>query len=265
MIACSQFFDELNPYASSSSQAGSSAPQSGYYEHAQDDQNQQESHHQLSGSHEYEYDYGYGVHGLPGQEGNPYYPGSGLETSPAYGIAHLHGHPHHQRPVSFPLTLYCDVGKMARHRHHHGSLSGRYADASRPYPSIQLQYHLYQPSLPHVSNVSNIPHHQLIAQQFFMSPSLREDLQRRHEALSQMPTHRILPADGTGELGAYWGLIPLDKKLPSESGQRGHAGVFGYRTWTYRCTSENDGRAYVLKRIEGECMTTCTAALASSA
>jgi PAB-dependent poly(A)-specific ribonuclease subunit 3 len=118
--------------------------------------------------------------------------------------------------------------------------------------SSQLQYHLYQPALPHVSGQSSHPA-QVIQQTFFMSPSLREDLQRRQEATAQLPTHKLL-ADTSGDLGQYWGLIPLDKKIPDHhqhSNNKQQTGVFGYRTWTYKCTSELDGKAYVLKRIEG--------------
>lgn len=107
----------------------------------------------------------------------------------------------------------------------------------------QLQYHLYQPALPHVSAAESNPIH-LVQQTFFMSPSLREDLQRRMEATAQLPTHK-LQADG--DLSQYWGLIPLDKQLPDQN----RHGVFGYRAWTYKATSEVDGKAYMLKRIEG--------------
>jgi PAB-dependent poly(A)-specific ribonuclease subunit 3 len=46
----------------------------------------------------------------------------------------------------------------------------------------QLQYHLYAPPLPHTSSLSR---HQLAVNAFFLSPTLREDLQRRAEAIAQ--------------------------------------------------------------------------------
>ena len=64
------------------------------------------------------------------------------------------------------------------------------------------------------------------------------------EASTQLPTHK-LQADG--DLGQYWGLIPLDKRMPEQS----RLGVFGYRSWAYKVTNEMDGKSYALRRIEG--------------
>lgn len=95
-----------------------------------------------------------------------------------------------------------------------------------------------------------------------MSPTLREDLQRRMEATAQLPTHKIA-ADG--ELGDYWGLLPLDKRMPDQLPQQGlrldqhgraipgsgGSGVFGYRSWVYKATNAEDAKVYAIRRIEG--------------
>lgn len=113
----------------------------------------------------------------------------------------------------------------------------------------------------------------MVAQNFFMSPTLREDLQRRMEATAQLPTHK-LAADG--ELGQYWGLIPLDKRMPDQVPQQGLrldqqgraipgsgvSGAFRYRSWIYKCTSAEDGNHYALRRIEGQRLRMCGAAAA---
>lgn len=109
-----------------------------------------------------------------------------------------------------------------------------------------------------------------IIQHFFMSPSLRTDLLTRQAVLSTSlpgPGQRLpfdnpdLPAHER-PLGAYWGFIPLDKKYPPEptrmdaSGQRVlggsiSAGIYGTRTWCWRCTDEESARQYAARRVEG--------------
>lgn len=88
---------------------------------------------------------------------------------------------------------------------------------------------------------------------FFMSPTLREDLQRRLETTASMPSVKVVE-----ELGTYWGLLPLDKRIPDPpkydaQGRLipGTAGIYGYRTWVYKATNEADGKVYALRRIEG--------------
>jgi len=115
-------------------------------------------------------------------------------------------------------------------------------------PTAQLQYHLYQPPVP---SLSSHPSH-LINASFFFSPTLREELQRRQGFSAQMPTHKLA---AEGEIMPYWGILPLDRKLPGSGGPNDRAGrdtgVYGYRSWAYKVTSENDGKHYALRRIEG--------------
>ncbi|KXS11673.1 hypothetical protein M427DRAFT_102239, partial [Gonapodya prolifera JEL478] len=101
-----------------------------------------------------------------------------------------------------------------------------------------LQYHLYSPPLPHVSNLH--PHQRMI-QSFFMSDRLREELQKRNEAV-----HHSLDESGylPLELYNYHSVYPLEqpKMIP---------GSFGYMTSVYRVTGSVDGKPYVLRRVEG--------------
>ena len=80
-----------------------------------------------------------------------------------------------------------------------------------------------------------------------MSPSLREELQRRNEALWQ----GLGPGEGA-EVSGFWGLYPLDTP-PTAVGKDGGpatANLFGHRSWVYKAGSEVDGRCYVLRRLE---------------
>ena len=92
----------------------------------------------------------------------------------------------------------------------------------------QLNYHLYSippPSLP---------------SSYFISPTLRTDLQQRSETLRTAPAPGInLPE----ELQGYHTLVPLE----STTGERRKFGSW-YST-VYRATGKDD-RGYVLRRIE---------------
>ncbi|TPX72081.1 hypothetical protein CcCBS67573_g05911 [Chytriomyces confervae] len=109
--------------------------------------------------------------------------------------------------------------------------------------SIKLQYHLYNPPLPHVSNMG--PQQKPI-HYFFMDENLRETLQRRSEAAQQLldpnaPEAANLPS----EVHVYHSLSPIDDK-PER-----HSKVFGFPTCIYKAISALDGKPYVLRRIEG--------------
>lgn len=136
-----------------------------------------------------------------------------------------------------------------------------------------LQYHLYAPPLPHVSNLH--PHH-LTANAFFLSPNQREELQRKQEAM-----HASVPPPELGgphlpeELHVYHSLVPLEHPGPSAPSSMGmppslidprmgapgasgatgasgdHSKVFGYRSHSYKATCTLDGKRYVLRRLEG--------------
>lgn len=53
------------------------------------------------------------------------------------------------------------------------------------------------------------------------------------------------------EVGGYTGLMLLDKGQPT-AGEAGSGGWAGYRSWVYKAWKESDGKAYCLRRIEGE-------------
>ncbi|KAJ3258890.1 PAB-dependent poly(A)-specific ribonuclease subunit 3 [Chytriomyces hyalinus] len=110
-------------------------------------------------------------------------------------------------------------------------------------PLLPLQYHLYNPPLPHVSNMG--PQQKPI-HYFFMDENLRETLQRRSEAAQQLldpnaPEAANLPS----EVHVYHSLSPIDDK-PER-----HSKVFGFPTCIYKAISALDGKPYVLRRIEG--------------
>jgi PAB-dependent poly(A)-specific ribonuclease subunit 3 len=139
-----------------------------------------------------------------------------------------------------------------------------------------MQYHLYSPSMPHVSNLH--PQH-LSANAFFMSAEEREELQRKNEAL-----HAGIPPPELGgpklpeELHVYHSLVPLepcplpgmpgnsivpqliDPQLvpPTAPGTVNHltgacgepSRVFGYRCHVYKAQCTLDGKYYVLRRLE---------------
>lgn len=148
-----------------------------------------------------------------------------------------------------------------------------YYSAGAPVKSRQaLQYHLYAPPLPHVSNLH--PHH-LTANAFFLSPNQREGLQRKQEAM-----HAFVPPPELGgphvpeELHVYHSLVPLEHPGPSAPSSMGlppglidprmgapgasgatgasgdHSKVFGYRSHSYKATCTLDGKRYVLRRLE---------------
>lgn len=114
---------------------------------------------------------------------------------------------------------------------------------------LQLDYHLYTSPLPHVGS-SQSP-----IRSFFLSSSLREDLQKRSAALYETSP---VPIPGLPEsLHVYHSLHPLE---PGTVGTTGPGGattvekskrVFGLATEVYKAMSEVDGNAYVLRRVEG--------------
>lgn len=101
-----------------------------------------------------------------------------------------------------------------------------------------LQYHLYAPSS--ASN-DTLASHQRRPEDFFISNSLREELQRKNEA-----TLQTLPGSNLPEfVHVYHSLVPIDTNLEKSTQ------AFGYPTWAYKACSNKDGRFYCLRRIEG--------------
>lgn len=95
-----------------------------------------------------------------------------------------------------------------------------------------LQYHLQAPPLPHTSNLH--PHH-LAQAAYFLSPSLKEDLFRRNEAINA-PCPSIQELGGTqtrppqpSEIHVYKDLVPLepDSSGPLPYGSRGNPVTIG--------------------------------------
>ncbi|KAF4421145.1 PAN2-PAN3 deadenylation complex subunit PAN3 [Colletotrichum fructicola] len=104
-------------------------------------------------------------------------------------------------------------------------------------PLQPLQYHLYAPVGPYRDDLAPF---QRQVHDFFIPDKLREDMQRRSEALQQvMPNSTLPPLDN------YFSLVPLD------TSHRKSSSVFGYTTWVYKATSSKNGRTYCLRRLEG--------------
>ena len=103
-------------------------------------------------------------------------------------------------------------------------------------------YHLYTTPLPHTAHAPGTR----TAHSFFMSDSLREDLQKRNEDTLYMADpsnveHQKLPM----EVNVYHSLFPLEssKEAPSKA--------FGCKTTSYRAINSTDGKSYLLRRVEG--------------
>lgn len=101
-----------------------------------------------------------------------------------------------------------------------------------------LQYHLYASPAPHRTNLE--PYQRTI-HDFFMSNTLREDFQRKSEAIHQTLGESNLPDQILG----YYSLVPLDS--PHNKSTR----IFGYPSWVYKVFSSYDGYSYVFRRLEG--------------
>ncbi|KAG5439537.1 hypothetical protein PCANB_002112 [Pneumocystis canis] len=101
-----------------------------------------------------------------------------------------------------------------------------------------LQYHLYASHAPYRVNLE--PYQRTI-HDFFMSDTLREDLQKKSEAIHQVLEDSNLP----NQILGYHSLVPLDK-FHNKSTR-----IFGYPSWVYKVFSSNDGYSYVFRRLEG--------------
>lgn len=101
-----------------------------------------------------------------------------------------------------------------------------------------LNYHLYASMGPHRQNLQP---YQRTTSDFFLTDTLREDLQRRSEATLQTFVNSTLPPN----IEHFHSLVALDlgsQKTPS---------TFGYPSNVYKATSSKDGNCYVLRRIAG--------------
>ena len=103
-------------------------------------------------------------------------------------------------------------------------------------------YHLYTTPLPHTAHAPGTR----TIHSFFMSDSLREELQKKNEDILSIvdPSnveHQKLPI----EVSVYHSLYPLEssKEAPSKA--------FGCKTTSYRAINSTDGKPYLLRRVEG--------------
>ncbi|KAK1477585.1 hypothetical protein CCUS01_16607, partial [Colletotrichum cuscutae] len=110
--------------------------------------------------------------------------------------------------------------------------SGAYFQHQNAYtaPLQPLQYHLYAPVGPYRDDL--MPFQRQI-HDFFLPEKMREEMQRKSEALQQ-----VMPNN-------YYSLVPLD------TSHRKSSSVFGYTTWVYKATSSKNGKTYCLRRLEG--------------
>lgn len=135
--------------------------------------------------------------------------------------------------VTTPYNPYADS---------HSAMTGAastYFAAQNAYapPSQPLQYHLYAPIGPYREDV--MPYNRL-THDFFISETMREDMQKQSEASLQ-----VMPGSQLPQLDNYHSLVPLDTT------HRKNAGIFGYPSWVYKATSSKNGKLYCLRRLEG--------------
>lgn len=109
-------------------------------------------------------------------------------------------------------------------------------------PTQPLQYHLYTtPILPHGGQQNQGSIHS-----FFISDKLREELQKKNEAINQViditsPEYQNFPR----ELHVYHSFNIIDEHHEKTTKS------FGYPTSIYKVISSIDGKAYALRRVEG--------------
>lgn len=107
-----------------------------------------------------------------------------------------------------------------------------YAPLLPPYGLEPLDFHNYHPS-----TQRSVP-----PRPYFMTPALRDELQRKQDAIHQAPFGHPTSALPE-EVHAYHSLVPLE----ASSGQ----GFFGsFTTSVYKAVNRVDGGTYVLYRVE---------------
>ncbi|KAI0395200.1 hypothetical protein F5Y17DRAFT_221510 [Xylariaceae sp. FL0594] len=124
------------------------------------------------------------------------------------------------------------------------------APATAPYYSAQnnysaalqpLQYHLYYPL---TSIRENLQPFQRAVFEFFLPESLREDLQKKSEAV-----RKVVPGGHSLSLQQYHSLVSLE--FPNQKKNGNPQGIFGLPTLVFKATSRKNGNVYCLRRIEG--------------
>lgn len=112
----------------------------------------------------------------------------------------------------------------------------------QPHSAYPLQYHLYAPTPERIRH--SLKPHQRLVEDFFVSNDIREELQRKNEASLQKLPGSSLP----DYVSMYHSLVPLDINFDRDDETNL---FFGYPTWAYKAVSNNDGRIYCLRRVEG--------------
>lgn len=135
------------------------------------------------------------------------------------------------QPVQFNPYAASEHSSMPSH----GGTAYYQAPFSAPLAPPQL--HLYAPRAPYREDL--MPY-QRVTHDFFMSDSLRNDLQKKSHA-----TLQTLPNSPLPQLEKYHSLFPLD------TSQRKNTTVFGYPSWVFKAVSSKDGKYYCLRRLEG--------------
>ncbi|KAI9351675.1 kinase-like domain-containing protein [Pilaira anomala] len=99
------------------------------------------------------------------------------------------------------------------------------------------QYHQYQPTLPHIANLST---HHRVAQSFLIPDNLKEQLLKRNEIsiLTVSAKERGLP----DQVHVYHSLYPLED-TPGN--------ILGHASWVYKAVCKTTGKHYTMVRIEG--------------
>ncbi|TDZ75150.1 PAN2-PAN3 deadenylation complex subunit PAN3 [Colletotrichum trifolii] len=134
-------------------------------------------------------------------------------------------------PPTTPFNPYDDPTGLG------GSNAAYFPHQNYTAPLHPLQYHLYNPVGPYREDL--LPFQRQV-HDFFLPDKVREDMQRKSEALQQVMPNSTLP-----QLDNYYSLVPLD------TSHRKSSSVFGYTTWVYKATSIKNGRTYCLRRLEG--------------
>lgn len=105
-----------------------------------------------------------------------------------------------------------------------------------------INYHLYAPQPPPHVEMNKKPNERTV-NDMFIPASLRQYLQQKNEAsLQTIPNNQLnLPL----HIGPYHTLYPIDKHFDKTEKS------FGYPATIFKCVSDQDGRLYCMRRLEG--------------
>lgn len=109
----------------------------------------------------------------------------------------------------------------------------------QPQSNYPLNYHLYAPSLSQHLHL-HLKGNEQTSDMLFIPNKLRESLTKKNQATLQTMPHSQLPS----LVGVYFNLVPLNGNLKRSTV------TYGYPNSLYKATSNTNGRAYTLRRIE---------------